>query len=90
MQTVKRSQILELFLPFTMDCSFKESVLFAKHFTYLEKESFESKSNPSSNGVNGEICHCLPCVFRAVPVGQAGCIWDGHCSIPLYRFGKCF
>lgn len=90
MQTVKRSQILELFLPFIMDCSSRESMLFAKHLTYLEIKSSECESNQPNSRVNREMCHRLLCVLRAVPVRQAGRIWvQGwpvlHTLVPFWK-----
>lgn len=68
MQTVKRRQILELFLRFIVDCGYKDSMHLAKWKG--RKESFESESNQPSSRVNREMCHCLPCVLRAVHVSS--------------------
>lgn len=83
MQTVKRRQILELFLRFIVDCSYKDSMHLAKWKG--RKESFESESNQPSSRVNREMCHCFPCVLRAVHVlrdeQDVSGISDGCCSI---------
>lgn len=83
MQTVKRRQILELFLRFIVDCSYKDSMHLAKWKG--RKESFESESNQPSSRVNRDVP--LPplcpqgsaCVLRDEQ--DVSGISDGCCSI---------
>lgn len=86
-QTVKRNKMLKLCLPFIVDCSLKESLLFAKH---LEKESFGSNlTNPAERGnmsspplcpqgsLHGISRMCLETVMATAPYTP-------------YLFAKCF